>query len=127
MGLVVGEVVVEHAAPQFCLDVFAGFLELDLEEETTLEGIVEVVGEVGGGNQNAVELFHLLEDDVLHGVVHLLDRCIGVADGGAAAEDGIGLVEEEDGHNLAMTTDLAIAHKDCLDVLFAFADILVAH
>lgn len=47
-----------------------GSAEFDFEQETALEGGVEIVGEVGGGDKDAVELFHLLQDDVLHGVLH---------------------------------------------------------
>ena len=45
-------------------DVKSGFgvrtAEHDLEEEPALKGGVEVVGQVGGGNEDAIELFHLL-------------------------------------------------------------------
>ena len=69
----------KHVLPDFQPGVGIGGGEPDLEQETTLEGRVEVVGEVGGGDEDAVETLHLLEDDVLHGVFHPFRR---VADTG---------------------------------------------
>ena len=47
--------------------------ELHLIEEPALEGAVEVLLEVGGGNHNALQRLHFLQDDVLNGVLHLVD------------------------------------------------------
>ena len=69
-----------------------GLLELDLVEETALESLVQVLLQVGGGNHDAVELLHLLEDDVLDGVLHLVNRILRTVL--ALADNGVGLVEE---------------------------------
>ena len=60
----------EHILPDLQPCVRIGRGEPNLEQETTLEGGIEVVGEVGGGNEDAVESFHLLKYDVLHCVLH---------------------------------------------------------
>ena len=70
----------------------AGLLKLDLVEETALEGFVHIGGEVGGGDEDAIELLHLLEDDVLDGILHLVDTARHILESGA--DDGIGLIEE---------------------------------
>lgn len=49
------------------------FGELDLVDESAFEGGVKVGGKVGCGDEDAVEAFHLLEDDVLHGILHLVN------------------------------------------------------
>ena len=69
-----------HVFPDVHSCVGLRFVELDFEQESALEGRVEVLGEVGGGDEDAVELLHLLKDDVLHGVLHLLNRAVDVGE-----------------------------------------------
>ena len=99
-------------------------MELHLVEETTLKGLVEITRQVGGGNEDAVEVFNLLQDNVLHGVVHLINRVLYVLS--TLVDDGIGLVEEQNGHHLAVLTQPAIAGKHLLDVLLALTNPLIA-
>ena len=100
-------------------------MELYLVEESALEGTVEVAGEVGGGDEYTIQVLNLLQDDVLHGVVHLVDRVLDVL--GALVDERIGLVEEQDGLYLAVLAYLAVAGKHGLDVLLALAHELIAH
>ena len=101
-------------------------MELNLKDEATLEGTVEVASKIGGGNEDAIKVLHLLQDDVLHGIVHLLNRGVKTA-GGTFSEDTVGLIEEEDGWHLAVATDVAIAAEDGFNVLLALTNILVTH
>ena len=82
----------DHRVPDVGTGFFGGLLELDLIEEAALKGRVEILRQVGGCNHNAVELLHLLQDDVLDGVLHLVHRtlCSLLAD----TDNGIGFVEE---------------------------------
>ena len=123
---IVGTEVGEHGAPYLRLDVSVGLVELHLVYKASLEGTVEVAGKVSGGDENAVEVFHLLQDDVLHGIVHLLDGGVITTESGAFAEDGIGLVEEEDGRDGTTLTQGTIAGKHLLDVLLALPHPLVS-
>ena len=100
-------------------------MELNLEDEATLEGTVEVARQVGGGDKDAIKVFNLLQDDVLHGIVHLVDGVLDVLR--ALVDEGIGLVEEEDGLHLTVATEVAIVLEDGLDVLLALTNILVTH
>ena len=119
-----GTEIFQHIMPDLCLYVGVGLVELYLIEEAALKGFVEVACQVGGGDEDAVKVFYLLQDDVLHGIVHLIDRVLYVLR--TLVDDGICLVEEEDGHHIAGLTELAIMGKDLLDVLLALAYPLVA-
>lgn len=99
--------------------LLSGFLELDFVEEAALEGSVEVLCQIGGGYHDAVELFHLLQDDVLNGVLHLVYRvlCPLLAD----ADDGVGLVEEQDGSQFGSFYLFTIAVEQGFDVFLGVA------
>lgn len=58
-----------------CLD--GRTAKLNLVDEAALEGLVEVGGEVRRGNHDAVQALHFLQDDVLDGVLHLIDGTLG--------------------------------------------------
>ena len=92
--------ILQHGAPNLGLHVRIRLVELHLVEETTLKGLVEITRQVGGGNEDAVEVLNLLQDDVLHGVVHLIDRVLHVLS--TLVDDGIGLVEEQNGYDFAI-------------------------
>ena len=68
-----------HLLPDEAAYRGVGLVEAYLIEEAALEGGVEIVGEVGGGDEDAVERLHLLKDDVLDGVLHLIDRIGGAS------------------------------------------------
>ena len=59
-------------------DVLALFgrwlLELNFVEEAAVEGIVQRAGQIGRGYHDSLKIFHFLQDDVLHGVFHLIHR-----------------------------------------------------
>ena len=110
-GIILADVF-QHGTPYLALHRRVGLLELNLEDEATLEGTVEVTREVGGGNENTVKVLYLLQDDVLHGIVHLLYRGVVATIGATHAEDAISLVEEEDRGQLGGTADVAIAGED---------------
>ena len=66
-----------HVPPDFGLGTYLGLIELYLVEEPSLEGLVKVLGEVRSCDKDAVKVLHLLEDDVLDGVLHLVDSPLG--------------------------------------------------
>ena len=104
-----------HRLPEALAHSGIGLLELDLVEEAALEGRVEVLRQVGGGYHDAVQRLHLLQDDILDGVLHLVHgTCSPLS---ADAYDGIGLVEEEDGRGRSFADKLAVTVEQCLDVL----------
>lgn len=70
-------------------------LKLYLIEETALESLVHVLCEVGRGNEDAIQLFYLLKDDILNTVSHLLNGSF--RPHLTLADDGISLVEKQDG------------------------------
>lgn len=100
----------DHRAPNPGSRLGCGALKAQLVEEPTLECRVEVLLEVGGGNHDSLQALHLLQDDVLDGVFHLIDGILGTALAGAY--HGVGLVEEEDGGELAALHRLAVAVED---------------
>ena len=99
-------------------------MELHLVEETALESRVEVAHQVRGGNQDAVEVLHLLQDDVLQGVVHLVDARLHVLE--TLHKDGVRLVEQEDGCALVLAAEATVDVEQALDVLLAVAHPLAA-
>ena len=66
-------------------------VELDLIEEPALEGLIHILLQVGGGDHDAVERFHLLQDDVLKLVLHLIDGILRPTL--SLANDGISLIK----------------------------------
>ena len=96
-----------------------GLVEADLVEEAAFEGLVEILGEVGRCDEDAFEVLHLLKDDVLDAVLHLVD-----GPGGLLlpdAEDGIRLVEEKYRGPVAVPDDLPVVVEQALDVLLALS------
>ena len=77
-----------HRLPEVLAHGGIGLFELDFIEEAALEGAVQVLRQVRGGNHDAVQRLHLLQDDVLDGVLHLIYSalCSLLAD----ADDGVG-------------------------------------
>ena len=84
--------------PDTALCLCGRVVELYLVEEAAFESLVEVGGEVGGGNHDAFKLLHFLQNDVLDGIVHLIHRVVHIGD--AFAENSVGLIEEQDGRIL---------------------------
>ena len=118
LGLGLGKVFY-HLLPNLGTDCGIGRLELNFVEEAALECAVKITLEVGRGDEDAVKVLHLLQQDVLEGVLHLVHCIFGTTL--ALADDGIGLVEEQDGRHLAAVHRLTVAFKQRLEVLFAFA------
>ena len=87
--------VLQHGTPNLGLHVGIWLVELNLVEESTLKSLVEIAREVGGGNEDTIEVFNLLKNDVLHGVVHLVNGVLNVLC--TLVDDGIGLIEERMG------------------------------
>ncbi len=84
---------------RFCAD--GRLPEAHLEQEPPFEGLVQVVGQVGGGHKDAVELFHFFQDDVLYRIFGLRHAAaVGVF---AFGEHGVGLVEQQYGFHLAFS------------------------
>ena len=61
-----------HRAPDAGTSLFRWLIELDLIQKSTLEGLVLILLEIGGGNHDAIQLFHLLQDDILERVIYIL-------------------------------------------------------
>ena len=122
--LLVGDAL-QHAAPQQLLYRHLRNVKLHLEKEPPLEGLVEVGSQVGRSDEYAVQVLHFLKDDVLHGIVHLVYRLLHVLR--TLVENGIGLVEKEDGHHLAALAYPAVGVEHPLDVLLSLPHELVAH
>ena len=82
------------------------------------EGVVHVVAQVGRQDDDAVVLLHPLQQvaDLDVGVA-----VVGVLDLGALAEDGVGLVEEQDGVAVGRLVE------DAVEVLLGLADVLADH
>ena len=68
--------ILQHGFPYLSLHVGGGLLELHLEEEAALEGTVEVARQVGGGDEDAFEVFQFLEDDVLAWIKEYIYLCL---------------------------------------------------
>ena len=118
-GVRVGEVV-QHRLPDFRAGLERRLLELHLEDEAAGEGVVaEVRREVRRRDEDAVQVLQLLEDDVLDGVHHLVHAPFRVLQ--ALGEDGVGLVEEEDGRQLVRAAHLAVGREDALDDFLGIA------
>ena len=77
-------------------DAHAGFkgrlLKLNFVEESAFKSIVHITSQVCGGNKNAIKVFHLLKDDVLDRVLHLVDGCLRSFE--SFVDDGVSLIEE---------------------------------
>ena len=94
--------------------------EVHLEDEAALERRVEVAGEVGGGDHDALERLHLLKDDVLDAVLHLVHSAGRTFH--PHSEDGVGLVEEEDRSYLAVTDERFVLIEERADVFLTVTD-----
>ena len=81
-----------HRLPEALAHGGIGLFELDFVEEAALKGAVQVLRQVRAGNHDAVQRLHLLQDDVLDGVLHLIDSALFSLL--AYANDGVGFVEE---------------------------------
>ena len=123
---VVGTDILQHRAPNLGLHLGVRLVELHLVNETALEGRIEVTRQVRGGNENTVEVLHFLQNNVLHSIVHFLHLRTVTPYFAALAEDGVGLVEEQDRHNLTPLTEIAVAVEHLFDILLALAHELVA-
>ena len=116
---------VKLGLPDLLLSFHRRILELDLEEETALKSTIQVSNKVGGGNHDAVQLLHLLKNDVLHGVLGLgrwAQKTVL-----PSGEDSVCLVEEQDRCPAsfllkACTAELAVVCEDYLDFLLALTE-----
>ena len=83
----------QHRMPDSHPGLQRRLVELDFVKETAFKSFVHVLGEVGGGDEDAFKSLHFLKDDVLDGVFHLVDRplCTFLA----PANDGVCLIEQE--------------------------------
>lgn len=103
------------------LGSYGGFrsLEVDFVEETPLEGLVDVVGKVGSGDKDAFHRLHLLEDNVLDGVLHLVHGALGTLP--AYSENRVSLVEQHYRLDFLFGAHLLVGREGCLDVLLALS------
>lgn len=109
----------QHASPYLLSYLCGRAFKLNVIEETSMESRVEVVCQIGCGYEYALEVLHVLEQDVLHGVSHLLHfRTHSYV---TLAEDGVCLIEEKDGGKLGLRELLSVIGKDALYVFLRFA------
>ena len=100
-------------------------MKLHLEQKPALEGAVEVASKVSGGNEDAVELLHLFQDDVLDGVFHPFHRVVHI--GETASKQSVSLVEKQNRrHHRGFYRRLILA-EDGFDVFLALANPFVAY
>lgn len=96
----------DDGAPDGGAYLGAGLVEADLEKEAAVEGRIEVGGKVGGGDEDATEAFKFLQEDVLEAIFHFLGRVADILE--ALAEEGVGLVEQEDGRKFVLFVCLPV-------------------
>ena len=104
-----------HGLPYALLCCHIGFMELHLIYKAAFKGTVHVGSKVGGCNENAIEFLNLLKDNVLHGILHLVDTAFGI--GAALVYYGIGLVEQQDGLDIALLAIGTVTVEHGTDVL----------
>ena len=68
---ILGGKIWQPAHPDVGLCLYCGLVETYLEQEATLEGMVEVIGKVSSGYEYSIKRFHLLKYDVLYSVLCL--------------------------------------------------------
>ena len=61
-----------HTLPDAATNFGVWLFKLDFIEETSLKGAVQIGGEVCRCDEDTVQVFHLLQDDVLDGIFHLV-------------------------------------------------------
>ena len=82
----------DHRVPDAGTSLLRRFLELDLIEESAFEGLIHIFLQVGGGDHDTLECLHLLQDDVLQRVLHLIDGILRPTL--SLADDGICLIKQ---------------------------------
>ena len=93
---------------------------MNLIKETAFKSLIHVLRHVCSGNQNTIKRFHLLQDNILNGVLHFVNGTF--SSFLSFPDNGICLVEQQNRGNLEFFDLLAIGIKDLLDILFAFTD-----
>lgn len=103
---------------QTCPDVGAGIdvrlVELNLVDEASFKSRIEVLGKVGGGYHDALKVLHLLKDDILQGVLHLV-HCL-FCFGPSYSEDCVCFIEKQDRRNFAVLHDVLYSSKSSFTV-----------
>ena len=102
-----------------------GFKELYFIEEPAVKSTIQILRKVGGRDEDAVEVLHLLQQDILHRVLHLIHRVLHVRH--THAEQGVRFIEEENRCLITLFANPAVTREDLLHVLLALADKLIAH
>ena len=110
----------EHRMPDLLPDGCVGPIETDLVEEAAFEGRVEILGQVGRGDQDPVQGLHLLQDDVLDAVLHLVDGVFRPIH--PLSENGVRLIEEQDRGDFRALNLQPVPVEHGLDVLLGVAD-----
>ena len=70
------------------------FVKLYLIEETSLKSLIHILLEIGSGYHDAIKRFHLLKDNVLDRVFHLVHSTISTLL--TFSDDGISFIEQQD-------------------------------
>ena len=91
-------------------------VEADLVEETSFEGRIQVLRQVGSSDENAIQRFHFLQDDVLDAVLHLVYSVLGTFH--PLAENGVGFIEEKNRSHLRTLYQQTIPVEHGLYILF---------
>ena len=88
----------KHILPNAHTGFNRGFLELDFIKESTFKSLIHVLYQIGRGDQDTVERFHLLQDDVLDGVLHFIDGSLCTLL--TFADNRVRFIEEQDGRDV---------------------------
>ncbi len=63
----------KHALPYLRPCLGCGSVKPDLVQKPAFERFVEIGGQICRGDHDAFDRFHLLKDDILYGILHLVD------------------------------------------------------
>lgn len=107
-----------HRLPNLAFDFERWLIKAYFVEESPFKGLIQILGQVSGSDEDSVQILHFLKDYVLNGVLHLVNRSFRPLL--TNTEDSVGFIEEKNGNGAAFSYACAILIEDILDVLLAF-------
>ena len=100
----------------------AGTGEVQLVCKAAGEGLVQTLGPIGGGHEQASEALEELQQEILHAREHAIHTVPAIH---AASQQLVRLIEQQDGHLRTAPTGLLISFEQGAQALLTFAHILV--
>ena len=107
-----------HRFPNLAFDFEGWLVKTYLIEKSPFKGLIQIFSQVCGSDEDSVQILHFLKDDVLDGVLHLVNRSFRPLL--TNTEDSVGFIEEKNGNGAAFSHACAILIEYILDVLLAF-------